>query len=97
MGDFEQHTKGIGAKILSKYGWSRENPLIGINDEGLVNPVEHWGQFDRSCIGYQGEDDVGGHGNRGGNHGKRGGKNSRRRSRQKKRREGWTLVFELIF
>eukprot|EP01134_Creolimax_fragrantissima_P008130 CFRG8130T1 len=39
FGNWEKHTKGIGAKLLGKMGWQKGQG-IGRQKEGIVNPVE---------------------------------------------------------
>ena len=32
---------------MSKYGWALKNLRIGCNKESIVEPIKHWGQFNR--------------------------------------------------
>jgi hypothetical protein len=49
VGEFERHTRGIGSKIMEKYGWRKgqglgPNPKAGILHPVLVTPNPHtWG------------------------------------------------------
>lgn len=50
MGGFEQHTKGIGSKLLKKSGWM-EGSGVGISSQGILEPLEAEGQHPHSKRG----------------------------------------------
>ena len=50
MGGFEQHTKGIGSKLLKKSGWM-EGSGVGMNSQGILEPVGADGQHPHSKRG----------------------------------------------
>ena len=56
LGKFEKHTKGIGRRIMTKYGWNDSKPLGASNNEDAIKePVEANGQNSKRGFGYHGE------------------------------------------
>ena len=64
FGKFEKHTKGIGAKLLSRMGW-REGEGLGVARHGIARPIEVTlrrrgaGLQDRGERSQQGREDFG--------------------------------------
>jgi tuftelin-interacting protein 11 len=54
FGGFEQHTKGFGAKILAKMGWSKGQALGPSDQQGILNPVEQQLRPNGLGLGYGG-------------------------------------------
>jgi hypothetical protein len=46
LADFEKHTKGIGSKLLTKWGYNKGTPL-GKRGRGIVTPIEVEEKHDR--------------------------------------------------
>lgn len=56
VGPFEQHTRGIGRRLLEKHGW-RDGIGLGKSQIGIAKPIESEGQKpkERKGLGYFGE------------------------------------------
>ncbi|KAK3582949.1 hypothetical protein CHS0354_019955 [Potamilus streckersoni] len=56
IGKFEQHTKGIGRKIMEKHGWT-EGQGLGSSVGGIADALENDGQHprDKKGFGYHGK------------------------------------------
>lgn len=56
VGPFEQHTKGIGRRLMEKQGW-RDGAGLGRFQKGISKPIESEGQKpkERKGLGYFGE------------------------------------------
>ena len=53
---FENHTTGIGSKLLNKMGY--EGKVLGVNDQGIVNPIKVEELPHQAGLGY-GKKEVG--------------------------------------
>ena len=56
VGPFEEHTRGIGRRLMERQGW-KEGCGLGHSQKGIVKPVESEGQKpkERKGLGYYGE------------------------------------------
>ena len=56
FGLFEQHTRGIGRRLMERQGW-KDGASLGSSQKGIVKPVESDGQKprERKGLGYYGE------------------------------------------
>ena len=56
VGPFEQHTRGIGRRLMEKHGW-RDGSGLGRSQKGIAKPIESDGQKpkERKGLGYFGE------------------------------------------
>lgn len=56
VGPFEQHTRGIGRRLMEKQGW-RDGIGLGRSQKGIAKPIESEGQKpkERKGLGYFGE------------------------------------------
>ncbi len=56
VGSFEQHTRGIGRRLMEKHGW-RDGSGLGKSQKGIAQPIESDGQKprERKGLGYFGE------------------------------------------
>jgi G-patch domain len=56
VGPFEEHTRGIGRRLMERQGW-KEGCGLGHSQTGIVKPVESEGQKpkERKGLGYYGE------------------------------------------
>tara|TARA_B100000795_G_C22669748_1_gene387459 strand:- start:129 stop:872 length:744 start_codon:yes stop_codon:yes gene_type:complete len=51
---FEQHTKGFGAKMMAKMGWSKGMALGPSDQQGILNPIESQLRPQALGLGYGG-------------------------------------------
>ena len=56
VGPFEQHTRGIGRRLMERQGWS-DGAGLGKSQKGIAKPIESEGQkpWERKGLGYFGE------------------------------------------